>query len=98
MCVQYVAHTGLLAKYGAAMDIRIQKSNGDIMVYIDKSFLGRRPYRQITTTCCICKRPVIRISKIKIKPGKYIYHCEGCKKLAEEKAAVLIEDYKDGIL
>jgi len=60
---------------------------------IDKSFLGRRRYQPKSSTCCICRKPIIKISKIHIKGPKYVYHCEACKEAAEEYAQTLKEDY-----
>jgi len=63
------------------------------MTYIDKSFLGRRRYQPKTSTCCICKHPVIHISKIHIWGPVNVYYCEACKKAAQEYAETLKEDY-----
>lgn len=60
---------------------------------IDKSFLGRRYYRPVSSTCCICKRPYLGIKKIHIKGPKYIYYCDDCEKAALEYAQTLREDY-----
>jgi len=60
---------------------------------INKSFLGRQYYKPKTSTCCICKNPIILISKIHIKGPKYIYHCKSCTKAAKEMAEILKEDY-----
>lgn len=60
---------------------------------IDRSAFGRRYYQPKSSTCCICRKPVIRISKIKVKGNKYVYHCEACAKEAEELTEILKEDY-----
>ena len=63
------------------------------MLIKNKPVFGRYYYRPKSSTCAICKTPVIKISKIHIKGPKYVYHCERCKKAAEELAEVLKEDY-----
>jgi len=54
--------------------------------------LGRRFYQPKSSTCCICKKPVIHISVIQIKGNTKVRHCEACKKAAEEYADTIRED------